>query len=176
MTADDHEGGTGTSGERRRPVDTLLDAFQAAWGERRRGAFHEVCAPDLHWEDPFCAEPLYGPDALADHAAQLWEAFPDSRTEAAGERLDNGRFIALPLRVTGTHLGELEGLVPTRKVISVHAVLYCELDPPRERLWRVRVFLDAYDAATQLGVLPKRGSVSEKALMVVRGFGLKLPF
>lgn len=157
-------------------MSELLDRFQAAWGERRRGAFHDVCAPDLHWEDPFCAEPLYGPDALADHAALLWAAFPDLRVDPAGERLTDGRFVALPLRVTGTHTGELEGLAVTRRRIDVHAVLYCELDPPRERLWRVRVFLDAYDAGTQIGVLPKRGSVGERALLVLRGFGLKLPF
>ncbi len=54
----------------------------------------------------------------------------------------------------------------------VHAVLYAELDPPRERLWRVRAFFDLYDAAVQIGVLPKRGTLSERALFMVRGFGL----
>ena len=58
----------------------------------------------------------------------------------------------------------------------MHAVLYCELDPPRERIWRVRVFLDAYDAAAQLGVLPRRGTLGERALLVLRGFGVRLPF
>ena len=153
----------------------LLDRFQVAWVGRRRGAFHEVCAPDVHWQDPFCGEPLYGPDALADHAATLWEAFPDLRVEPAGERLTDGRFVALPLRVTGTHAGELDGLAVTGRRINVHTVLYCELDPPRERIWRVRAFLDAYDAGMQLGVLPRRGSVSERALLVLRGFGLRRP-
>ena len=160
----------------RRPADELVDRFQAALAARRRGAFHEVCAPDLHWEDPFCDEPLYGPDALADHAATAWEAFPDLRVHAAGRRLSDGRFVAVPLLASGTHAGELDGLAATGRSISVHAVLYCELDPPRERIWRVRVFLDAYDAGTQLGVLPRRGSIGERALLVLRGFGLRLPF
>jgi hypothetical protein len=57
--------------------------------------------------------------------------------------------------------------------VSVHAIVYCELDPPRRRLWRVRVFLDGYDAAIQMGVLPRRGSLAERALLVVRGFGMR---
>ena len=62
---------------------------------------------------------------------------------------------------------------PTRKPFSVHAVLYCELDPPRERLWRIRAFFDLYDASVQLGVLPAHGGVGERALMLLRGFGLR---
>ena len=50
-------------------------------------------------------------------------------------------------------------------------VLYCELD--RGRLLRVRAFFDLYDAATQLGILPGRGSLAEKALLILRGFGLR---
>ena len=55
----------------------------------------------------------------------------------------------------------------------VHVVFFCEL---REgRLYRVRAFLDAYDAAVQLGVLPRRGTLSGRALLLLRGFGLRTP-
>jgi hypothetical protein len=50
-------------------------------------------------------------------------------------------------------------------------VFYCELDDGRLR--RVRAFFDLYDAAVQLGVLPARGTLGEKALLVLRGFGLR---
>jgi hypothetical protein len=40
-------------------------------------------------------------------------------------------------------------------------------------LWRVRAFFDLYDAAIQLGVLPRPGSVGQRALMLLRGFGLR---
>ena len=153
--------------------DELVDALQDAWQGRRRGAFRDMLAVDVHWQDPFCAEPLYGPEAIGDHAANLWEAFPDARVEASGERLGDGRFIAAPVRIHGTHAGELPNLPPTGRPVSVHAVVYCELDPPRQRLWRVRVFLDGYDAAIQMGVLPKRGSLAERAMLVVRGFGMR---
>ena len=55
----------------------------------------------------------------------------------------------------------------------MHVVFFCEL---REgRLYRVRAFFDAYDAAVQLGVLPRRGTISGRALLVLRGFGLRSP-
>jgi hypothetical protein len=37
----------------------------------------------------------------------------------------------------------------------------------------VRAFFDAYDAAVQLGVLPARGTFGERALLMLRGFGLR---
>jgi predicted ester cyclase len=154
-------------------ADELVDALQEAWQGRRRGAFRDMLAVDVHWTDPFCEEPIYGPEAIGDHASLLWEAFPDARVEASGQRLGDGHFIAAPIRITGTHAGELPSLPPTGRKVAVHAVLYCELDPPRERLWRVRVFLDGYDAAVQMGVLPKRGSFAERAMLVVRGFGVR---
>jgi hypothetical protein len=65
----------------------------------------------------------------------------------------------------------LEGLPATNKFVVVHCVFYCELR--NERLLRVRAFFDLYDAATQLGILPARGTLGEKALLVLRGFGLR---
>jgi hypothetical protein len=153
--------------------DALVDGFQAALVGRDRSAFASVCALDVHYEDPLTGPALRGCDALGDHAAKLWVAVPDAQVETAGERLTDGRFIAAPIKLTGTHTGELPTFPVTRKPFSVHAVLYCELDPPRERLWRIRAFFDLYAAAVQVGVLPPHGGVGERALMMLRGFGLR---
>jgi steroid delta-isomerase-like uncharacterized protein len=154
-------------------MSALVDRFQAALVGRDAGALSSVCAPDLHYEDPLCGDPLNGPAALGDHLARLWEAFPDARIERTGERLSGGRFVAAPIKLLGTHRGELEGLSPTGRFIVVHAVLYCELDADGARMFRVRAFFDAYDAAVQLGVLPARGTLGERALLMLRGFGLR---
>ncbi len=153
-------------------ADELLDAFEAAWTARNAWAFTDVCAADLHYEDPFLSEPLESPRALGLHAERLWTGFPDVRMERAGPRLAEGGRVAAPVKLVGTNSGELEGLPPTRRFVVVHAVLWCELDPAGERLWRVRAFCDRYDAAMQLGLLPKPGSMGEKALLALRGFGL----
>ena len=154
-------------------IEDLLDQFQVALVGRDRAAFANCCALDVHYEDPLTEAPLRGVDALGDHAARLWVAAPDAKVERAGERLTAGRFVAAPVRLAGTHTGELPNMPPTRRAFSVHAVLFCELDPPRQRLWRVRAFFDLYDACVQLGVLPAHGGLGEKALMLLRGFGLR---
>jgi len=150
----------------------LIDDFEAAWGSGNPAAFAAVCAPDVHYEDPLLRQPLEGPAAIAAHAQRLWAGFPDVRVQRTGERLTDGRFIAAPVKVRGTHRNEMEGIPATGRFLVVHVVFYAELDPPRERLWRVRAFFDLYDAAQQLGVLPRHGTVGERALLMLRGFGL----
>lgn len=154
-------------------VESLIDSWEAAWSEKDPAAFAEVCALDIHYEDPLTAEPLEGPEALGRHAERLWAGFPDARVQRTGERLSNGRYVAAPAKLLGTHRAPLEGLPASNRFIVVHGVFYCELDPDGELLLRVRGFFDLYDAATQLGVLPGRGSLGEKALLVLRGFGLR---
>jgi steroid delta-isomerase-like uncharacterized protein len=152
-------------------VDTLVDRWQAAWSGKDPEAFLELCAADLHYEDPVTVEPIEGAEALSRHAQRLWAAFPDVRMERTGERLSKGHFLAAPAKVLGTHRGPLEGLPATGRFVVLHCIFYCEID--HGRMLRVRAFFDLYDAATQLGILPGRGTLGEKALLVLRGFGLR---
>ncbi len=152
-------------------VDALIDGWEAAWTEKDPEAFAEVCSERIHYEDPLTAEPIEGPDAVGAHAARLWAGFPDARLQKLGERLSDGRFVAAPSKLLATHREPLEGLPATNKFIVVPCVFYCELE--RDRLLRVRAFFDLYDAATQLGILPGRGTLGEKALLMLRGFGLR---
>jgi steroid delta-isomerase-like uncharacterized protein len=154
-------------------IESLVDRWEAAWAGRERRAFREACTVDVHYEDPLCGEPREGPDELADHAARLWTMFPDARVERTGERLAAGRFVAAPCKVLGTHRGDIEGLPASGRFVVAHLVCYLELDGGGERVLRARSFFDAYDAAVQLGVLPGRGTLGERALLVVRGFGLR---
>jgi steroid delta-isomerase-like uncharacterized protein len=152
-------------------VDELIDGWEAAWSGKDAGAFEPLCAPGVHYEDPLTGEPLEGIDAVSRHAERLWAAFPDARLERTGARLTDGKFVAAPSKLLGTHRAALEGLPPTNRFVVVHCIWYCELRA--ERLLRIRGFFDVYDAATQLGVLPARGTMGEKALLMLRGFGLR---
>lgn len=154
-------------------TDDLIDAFQSAVAGRVRHAFASCCAVDVHYEDPLSGGPLQGLDALADHVARLWTAVPAVRVERAGQRLTDGRFIAAPVHLHGRHSGSLPRLPASQRELSVYALLYCELDPDEQRLWRIRAFYDAYASGIQLGVLPKPGSASERAMLLLRGFGLR---
>jgi steroid delta-isomerase-like uncharacterized protein len=152
-------------------TDELIDRWEAAWTEKDSSAFADFCCADVHYEDPLTPEPLEGAAELGRHAARMWAAFPDARLEQTGARLSDGRFVAAPAKLLATHRGALEGLPPTNRFVVVHCIFYCELRD--ERLLRVRAFFDLYDAAVQLGVLPARGTLGEKALLVLRGFGLR---
>ena len=129
-------------------------------GPRPRARSRRCARPTSTTRTRCAASRCEGPDALADHAARLWAAFPDARVERTGERLTDGRFVAAPCKVLGTHRGELE-----RPAARPGASSSCtpsstaSSTPTRERLWRVRAFFDVYDAAVQLGVLPARGTL-----------------
>jgi steroid delta-isomerase-like uncharacterized protein len=154
-------------------VDDLLDAFQAAWTADGADRFAATCADDVHYEDPLLDEPLTGPAALARHADRLKAAFPDARVETTGPRMTHGRHVAAPVKILGHHRGEVGEIPPSDKFLRVHAVVIAELEPERDVLWRVRTFLDTYGAGVALGILPARGSLGEKALRMLQGFGLR---
>ena len=152
-------------------VDGLIDGWEAAWSGKDPAAFADVCAPGVHYEDPLTSEPLEGVDAIGRHAERLWAAFPDARLERTGERLASERYVAAPSKLLGTQKAPLAGLPASNRFVVVHCVFYCEL--ALGRLFRVRALFDLYDAAVQLGVLPGRGTLGEKALLMLRGFGLR---
>lgn len=154
-----------------RSVDELIDDWEAAWSGKDEAAFAAVCSSKIHYEDPLTSEPLEGLDQFMRHPSRLWQAFPDARLESTGERLSDDRFVAAPCKLLATHRAALDGLPATNRFVVVHCVFYCEMR--RNRLLRVRGFYDLYDAATQLGILPGRGTMSEKALLMLRGFGLR---
>ena len=152
-------------------VDALFDDWERAWSGRDARAFEEVCAAEIHYEDPLTPEPLIGTKALGTHARQLWEAFPDARVNATGERLSGGAFACAPCKLLGTHREALGSIGATGRFVVVHAVVYAEL--AEGRLLRARAFFDVHDAGVQLGVFPKPGTAGQRALLMLRGFGLR---
>ena len=116
-------------------------------------------------------ETLNTSDELARRAAAVWSAFPDVRLNATGPRLSDGTHASAPARLIGTHRRPLEGLAATHRPLTLHVVFFAELQ--NERFFRIRAFFDAYGAAVTLGVLPKPGTIGEKALLMLRGFGLR---
>src|SRR3954470_21253248 len=152
-------------------VDELFDAWERAWSGRDAAAFEPLCADGFAYEDPLTPEPLESASALGAHARRLWKAFPDARVNSTGERLGDGRYACAPCKLLGTHEGRLGQITPTGRFIVVHAIVYAELR--EDRLLRVRAFFDVFAAAAALGVLPQHGTLGEKALLLLRGFGIR---
>jgi steroid delta-isomerase-like uncharacterized protein len=154
-------------------IDRLADAWEAAWSGGVAGAFMALCAPDLHYEDPVTRSPLHGVSELSGHAERLWRAFPEMTVERAGERLTDGRYVALPVRAFGRNTGALDGLPASHREIELRAVFWCELDLGRTRLWRVRTVFDAYGAAVALGLIPRPGTLRNRAVLALQGYGIR---
>ena len=151
-------------------LEDLAGRWRAAW-QGPAGGFAACCTPDVAYEDPVAAIPLEGLDAVEAHATALRKAFPDIRVEAAGESIGSGRLACLTWRALGTHRGELAGLPPSGRFVVLQGIHYVELDDGHVR--RARGFFDVYEAAVQLGLLPAHGSLGEKALLMLRGFGYR---
>jgi steroid delta-isomerase-like uncharacterized protein len=158
-----------SAGEPGRP---LAERWAAAWEGREPERFRACCTPDVHYEDPVARHPLYGVEALVEHAARLWALLPaDLRVRATAPGVEQDGFACLPWRVTGTQRGSLGGLPASGRGLVAHGVHYVELDHGLVR--RARGFFDLYDAGLQLGLLPARGGLGERALLLLRGFGLR---
>jgi steroid delta-isomerase-like uncharacterized protein len=151
----------------------LARLWRKAWLEATPEAFGGCCHVDVLYEDPLQPDPLEGLTELAAHASRLRAAFPDLRVEDAGPAVASGDFACVPWRLVGTHRGDVGTLPASGRFLTLHGVHYLELRDGDIR--RARGFFDLYEVAVQLGFLPRRGSLGESALMVLRGFGLLRP-
>jgi predicted ester cyclase len=157
-------------------ITTLLDAFEVAWSGPSALAFGVALAPDAHYEDPLLRGPLRGPERVAQHAARMRVAFPDLTFTRHGPPMVGGTLISQGVRLRGTHRAEIGHIPSTDRDLDVSAVIVADLAGSGMRLARVRIFFDRYEAAVQLGVLPRERSLAERALLALRGFGLpRLP-
>jgi steroid delta-isomerase-like uncharacterized protein len=153
-------------------VDELAASWRTAW-QGPAGGFGACCTPDVSYEDPLAQIPLEGLEALESYAGTMRGAFPDVRVEASSESIGNDRVACLTWRALGTHRGELAGLPAGNRFVVLQGVHYVELAEGRVR--RARGFFDVYDASVQLGLLPAHGSLGERALLMLRGYGFTRP-
>lgn len=153
----------------RAEIDVLAEAWVKAW--TAGAGFAACCTGDVGYEDPFAQIPLAGLDALEGHARKLHAAFPDVRVVTTAPALARGDHGCIPWKLTGTQRGELAMLPVTDESVTLQGLHYVELKDGLVR--RARGFLDLYEGATQLGLLPQKGGLGEAALLMIRGFGLR---
>jgi hypothetical protein len=150
-------------------IDLLAEQWTAAW--TAGGGFSACCTGDVGYEDPFAQIPLAGVEALEGHARKLHQAFPDVRVVTTAPGLVRGDHGCIPWKLTGTQRGDLAMLPATDGFVTLQGLHYLEFKDGLIR--RARGFLDLYEGATQLGLLPEKGGLGEAALLMIRGFGLR---
>jgi MFS family permease len=92
--------------------------------------------------------------------------------QAASTIGDRIVFVALALYVTELGSPSDVGIVLAAHALPLLAFLLIG-GVWADRLLRARAFFDVHGVATALGVLPQPGTMGEKALLLLRGFGLR---
>jgi steroid delta-isomerase-like uncharacterized protein len=120
----------------------------------------ELYAHDYVLHDPALAEDLHGPEGLKQYAAMNLGAFPDVSVSVE-EQIAEGDMVVTRWTATGTHTGELMGILPTGRRIEISGITI-------NRFSGGRIAEDWYQSddlgmMQQLGVIPSPAEVSSES-------------
>jgi len=100
-----------------------------------------------------------GPEAGLAVGQMFATAFPDGRIDIKSLRSD-GEFVIAEFTGTGTHKGDLMGIAPTNKKVSIPV---CDIIELRDgKIYREREYMDMMHMMTQLGVVPTPAGVGTR--------------
>lgn len=92
-------------------------AFEEPW-KGNLSVVDELMASDYVGHDPANPKPLRGPEGVKEFISTYRAAFPDARITVE-EQLAEGDLVATRWSGRGTHEGELMGISPTGKQVTV---------------------------------------------------------
>ena len=127
----------------------LLDAMNSGDLELMSRTADEIFQPDVKQHSPF---ETTGVQAIKEMVFErLYRAFPDLHITLE-DMIEEGDKVAVKDLVTGTHLGEFNGLPPTGKSVSYREIFIARFANGRiAEAWGV---VDIFTQMKQLGVIP----------------------
>jgi steroid delta-isomerase-like uncharacterized protein len=90
--------------------------FDKALNDHDLGAFDRFCAADYAWHGMAGVE-VRGLDAFKREVQLFFEAFPDIKVQVLDVIVEGDR-AAVRYRESGTHLGDLAGVPPTKRAVT----------------------------------------------------------
>ena len=129
------------------PTDIVREYFDC-WNRRDWGRFRSLMHPQYSYTGSDGQEQR-GPDAGVAVGQMFATAFPDGRINITNLRTD-GDFVTVEKMGTGTHKGDLMGVAPTNKRVSIPVCNVIELRDGK--IYREREYMDMMHMMTQLGV------------------------
>jgi steroid delta-isomerase-like uncharacterized protein len=140
----------------------MLDYLEA-WNARDAERIACFFSDDAVYEDHGAGAVARGAGEIRDHAARVHAAFSDLHFElvraAHGDDFSAGEW-----RSRMTHSGEFDGLAPTNRVVESTGVDVATLDG-NSRIVHLASYYDGAEIMRALGLLPARGSRTERALV-----------
>ena len=114
----------------------------------------ELTARDYIGHDPANPEPLRGPEGVKEFISSYRAAFPDARITVE-EQLAEGDLVATRWSGRGTHEGELMGIQPTGKQVTVSGLTISRLKGGK--------IVEEYQNWDNFGMMQQLGAVPELA-------------
>jgi predicted ester cyclase len=125
---------------------------QEFWIAHDMSVVDETHAPDHVYMDPALPGLPAGPEGVRERGSIYFTAVPDGRVEVLGW-MDDGDMVLCRWRFSGTNTGDLMGISPTGRSVSVEGVHLCRVR--NGLIAETRVFWDTLALFTQLGLVPE---------------------
>jgi steroid delta-isomerase-like uncharacterized protein len=125
--------------------------IEEVWNSGNLAVIDELIAEDHVDHDPAQAGAPGGREGMRAFVQMYRSAYPDSHLEL-GEMIAEGDLVAAPWTATGTHQGELMGIAPTGKSVTVTGIgIDRVVDGKIVESW---ANYDALGMLAQLGAIP----------------------
>ena len=126
--------------------DTILKAWNGAWGDGDLSAFEQLLAPGYVRRSKSGSEDYA---SLRKTIEAMHTAFPDSSTETL-EIVEDGTKVAVHWQTTGTHTGEFMDVPATGRSIAVTGASFLRFDG--DKLAEEWVVWDPRELLSALGI------------------------
>jgi len=125
--------------------------MEEAWNGRNFAVIDELCSASFTMYDPSAPKLANGPEAAKAYIGSLVAAFPDIHIRVH-DLFGEGDRVSLRWSAEGTHQGELNGVPPTNRRVSVSGqAIYRIANGKIEEDW---IIVDTFGMLQQLGVIP----------------------
>jgi len=129
--------------------------FTELWNNGNLSVADEVFAPNYAHYDPSTPDFGHGPDSEKKRAALYRTAFPDLHLTIE-DVIAEGETVMTRWSCRGTHKGDLNGIAPTGKHITISGVTVARVS--NGKIVEGYVNWDALGLMQQLGVVPQLGN------------------
>jgi steroid delta-isomerase-like uncharacterized protein len=145
-----NKGGAAAVGENNKEI--IRRVVNEVWAEHNLAIVDELVAPDYVGHDPTQPKPIRGRDGFKQFVGMYQAAFDDSLV-TIDDQIAEGDQVVTRWTGRGTHTGELMGIAPTGKEVTVSGITVSRLaDGKIAEEWEL---MDALGMLVQLGAVPQ---------------------
>lgn len=124
--------------------------FEEVWNSKNLAVVDEMTAPNFVFHNS--VQTLYGPEGFKQFATMYHTAFPEAHFTIE-DAFAEGDMVALRWTARGKHSGELRGIPPTGKQVTVSGITITLISNGKSvESWGE---FDALGMLQQIGVIPK---------------------